>query len=163
MQFTSAQSAVVWTLVVVYGPCQGQERDDFATWLNASLIPSCENWMLLGDFNFYRSLENRNRPGRNLNDMVIFDTIICNLGLVELPIKGRRYTWSNMQDEPLLEQLDWFFTSNNWTISYPNTLVKPLARDTSDHIPCVVSIETRIPKANIFRFEKFLGRAAWFF
>jgi hypothetical protein len=28
---------------------------------------------------------------------------------VELPLKGRAYTWSNMQENPLLEQLDWFF------------------------------------------------------
>uniref|UniRef100_A0A453G251 Uncharacterized protein n=1 Tax=Aegilops tauschii subsp. strangulata TaxID=200361 RepID=A0A453G251_AEGTS len=41
----------------------------------------------------------------------IFNEIIGHLGLLELPIKGRSYTWSNMQDDPLLEQLDWFFTS----------------------------------------------------
>uniref|UniRef100_A0A453BG26 Uncharacterized protein n=2 Tax=Aegilops tauschii subsp. strangulata TaxID=200361 RepID=A0A453BG26_AEGTS len=41
----------------------------------------------------------------------IFNEIIGHLGLLELPIKGRSYTWSNMQDTPLLEQLDWFFTS----------------------------------------------------
>ena len=52
------------------------------------------------------------------------------MGLVELPRKGRAFTWSNMQQEPLLEQLDWFFTSNNWMLAYPNTLVMPLAKIT---------------------------------
>lgn len=60
-----------------------------------------------------------------------------------------------MQQDPLLEQLDWFFTSLNWTIAYPNTLVLPLAKPISDHIPCKVVISTCIPKANIFRFENF--------
>lgn len=60
-----------------------------------------------------------------------------------------------MQSEPLLEQLDWFFTSANWTIEYPNTEVLPLAKITSDHVPCQVSIGTKIPTANIFRFENF--------
>jgi hypothetical protein len=61
-----------------------------------------------------------------------------------------------MQDTPLLEQIDWFFTSVAWTAQYPCTLVLPLARITSDHLPCKVQIGTNIPKANIFRFENFL-------
>jgi hypothetical protein len=58
-----------------------------------------------------------------------------------------------MQDQPLLEQLDWFFTSCQWTLKYPNTLVHPLAKPVSDHTPCVIQIATHIPKAHIFRFE----------
>ena len=68
-------------------------------------------------------------------------------------IKGRAFTWSNMQAEPLLTQLDWFFTSVAWTTKYPSTVVNLLARPTSDHTPCVVSIGTDIPKAQVFRFE----------
>jgi hypothetical protein len=58
-----------------------------------------------------------------------------------------------MQNIPLLEQIDWFFTSCEWTLKYPNTVVQPLAKITSDHVPCVVTISTKIPKARIFRFE----------
>jgi hypothetical protein len=60
-----------------------------------------------------------------------------------------------MQQDPLLERLDWFFTSNSWTLSYPSTVVFPLSRPTSDHVPCVISIGTKIPKAQLFRFEFF--------
>ena len=87
--------------------------------------------------------------------MFIFNEIIGHLGIEELPIKGRQYTWSNMQDPPLLEQLDWFFVSPSWTSSFPNTLVHTLAKPSSDHVPCVVTIQTEIPKASIFRFENF--------
>ena len=55
----------------------------------------------LGDFSFYRSLENKNRSGGNLNDTMIFNDAIRYLGLIELPLKGRTYTWSNMQVDPL--------------------------------------------------------------
>ena len=34
-------------------------------------------------------------------------------------------------------------------------MVFPLAKPTSDHVPCVVSISTNIPKAKIFRFENY--------
>jgi hypothetical protein len=34
-------------------------------------------------------------------------------------------------------------------------MVIPLAKPTSDHVPCIVSIDTVIPRAHIFRFDFF--------
>jgi hypothetical protein len=107
----------------------------------------------VGDFNFIRSTENRNRPGADMNDIFIFNEIISYLGLLELPLKGRNFTCSNMQDQPLLQQIDWFFTSNCSISNNPNTLVTLFAKFTSDHTPCVVNISTVIPKAHVFCFE----------
>jgi hypothetical protein len=87
--------------------------------------------------------------------MLAFNDIIRSQNLTELPIKGRKYTWSNMQDDPLLEQLDWFFTSLHWTTAYPATLVTAQGKPLSDHCPCVVSIQTSIPGSNLFWFEHF--------
>jgi endonuclease/exonuclease/phosphatase family metal-dependent hydrolase len=111
--------------------------------------------MFIGDFNFYRSTKNRNRHSANMKDIITFNEIISNLDLQEILLKGRNYTWSNMQQEPLLEELDWCFTSSNWISNYPNTLLLPMARTTSDHVPCMVQIGTSIPKASVFRFESF--------
>ena len=155
VQFISKQNNEKWSLISVYGPCQGEARDNFVSWLYNLQIPLGENWLLLGDFNFIRSLDNRNLPRGDLNDIFIFNEIIAHLGLLELPLKGRSYTWSNMQDNPLLEQLDWFFTSADWITSYPMTEVLPMARSASDHVPCVVTIKTSIPKSKIFRFENY--------
>jgi hypothetical protein len=60
-----------------------------------------------------------------------------------------------MQQDPLLEQIDWCFTSTNWISDYPSSLMTPLAKTTSDHVPCVVQIGTNIPKAQVFRFENY--------
>ena len=114
VSFTSTHNSEVWNLVSVYGPCDGPLRDDFVQWLYHLQIPVDANWLLLGDFNFIRSLDNRNLPGGDVNDIFLFNEIIGHLGLLELPLKGRAYTWSNMQQQPLLEQLDWFFTSSSW-------------------------------------------------
>jgi hypothetical protein len=124
-------------------------------WLYNLTIEDEDLWLFMRDFNFYKSDENRNRLGGNFNDSLVFNDIISHLGLIELPIKGRSYTWSNMQNSPLLEQVDWFFTSVAWTGHFPRTMVMPLARITSDHIPCNVQIGTRILETNIFRFENF--------
>ena len=155
VSFTATHTSETWKLTTVYGPCNDPARSEFVSWFRSHAISDSENWIFLGDFNFYRSLNNRNRPGGNLADTFIFNDAIGHLGLVELPLKGRAFTWSNMQSDPLLEQLDWFFTSTNWTIDFPNTEVLPLAKITSDHIPCKVVISTKIPRANLFRFENF--------
>jgi hypothetical protein len=77
------------------------------------------------------------------------------LGIVEIPLHGRRYTWTNKQQPPLLERLDWFFSSNAWTLNYPHTFAKSLIMETSDHWPCVIEIRTTIPRARVFRFENY--------
>jgi hypothetical protein len=37
----------------------------------------------------------------------------------------------------------------------PNTLMLPLAKTTSDHVPCMIQIGTSIPKAKVFKFENY--------
>lgn len=155
IHFTSVHNNEQWFMVNVYGPCQGEMRDEFINWLYNLEVEPEQKWILMGDFNFIRSLDNRNLPGGDVNDIFIFNEIIGHLGLLELPLKGRRFTWSNMQDIPLLEKLDWVFTSASWISLYPMTQVTPLAKTASDHVPCLISISTSIPKANIFRFENY--------
>lgn len=88
--------------------------------------------------------------------MMLFNDIIQHLDLVDIPFEGKQFTWSNMQDDPLLEKLDWVFTSPTWKLSYPATSVKHLPKPISDHIPDVVKMDSHIPKAHIFRFENYL-------
>jgi hypothetical protein len=70
-------------------------------------------------------------------------------------MKGRKFTWSNKQQDPLLEKMGWFFTSASWTSSFPSTFVHSMINPTSDHVPCVVTIGSKIPRANIFSFENY--------
>lgn len=99
---SSLQTAKEWSLLNIYGPCTGPARDIFTTWLFYLNIPDNEDWLLIGDFNYIQSPENRNKPGGDVNDMLVFNDFIHSQSLVELPIKGRSYTWSNMQLNPLL-------------------------------------------------------------
>lgn len=74
-----------------------------------------DNWLILGDFNLIRSPQDSNKPGGSASEMLMFNDAITSLGLIELPLQGRSYTWSNKQQSPLLEKLDWLFTSATWT------------------------------------------------
>ena len=118
-------------------------------------MPDLTNWLLVGDFNLYRSPANRNKRGGDHTEMYLFNEAISALGLIELPLKGTRFTWTNKQLAPLLERLDLFFTSANWTISYPTIFVYPLVMETSDHGPCLISISTSIPVEISYVLETF--------
>lgn len=74
--------------------------------------------MIIRYFNLCRSMEDRNKEGGKFQDTLIFNEMISHLELVEIPLKERKYTWSDMQYDPLLE---WCFTSSNWITKYPNT------------------------------------------
>lgn len=103
--------------------------------------------MAEGDFNLMCYPKHRNEDGGNINEILGFNNAISRLSLVEIPLKGCKYTWTNCQPSPLLERLEWFFfLSNSWIIAFPNTVASTLSRDTADHTPCLISATTRVPR-----------------
>jgi len=118
-------------------------------------MPDDCDWLVVGDFNLYRNQENRNKPGGDLQEMFLFNEAISAQGWVELPFHRRKFTWTNKQDSPLLERLNWFFCSVSWSLSYPNTSAWSLTMGVSDHVPCTVHVNTSIPKGKVFRFENY--------
>lgn len=155
LEFVSKHNNAHWYLTNVYAPCSYAGKRDFLEWFSNIQMPDSLDWIIVGDFNLYRNPSDRNRPGADFSEMMLFNEAISSLGLVELPLKGRRFTWSNKQQSPLLERLDWFFTSAAWTLTYPNSFAYPLVMETSDHVPCVISVSTAIPKHFLFRFENY--------
>jgi hypothetical protein len=155
VKFPCALSGNRFHLTNIYGPCASYEKASFIYCLFNFDTSSFEDWILAGDFNLMRSPENRNRPGGNISDMLLFNDIIQHLDLAEISVVGRSFTWSNMQPDPLLEKLDWVFTSSPWALTYPDTSVQVLDRPVSDHSPFVVNIGTHIPKSKVFKFENY--------
>jgi hypothetical protein len=84
-----------------------------------------------------------------------FNEAISQLDLMEIPLHGLSFTWLNRQREPLLQRLDWFFISQEWLVFYPDTRATTLPRDISDHVSCLISFKSKVPKPKIFRFENF--------
>lgn len=64
-------------------------------------IQDDDNWIIMGDFNFYRSLEDRNRTGGDIMYTFRFNEAIGHLGMTGIPLKGCAYTWRNIQQDPL--------------------------------------------------------------
>lgn len=142
-------------LTNIYGPCTPDGKVDFINWLYNVDTERFEDWVLAGDFNLIRSPNDRNRPGANVQDIMLFNDLISHLDLAEIKFQGRQFSWSNMQSSPLLEKLDWVFTSSSWALSFPDTMVKVLGKPLSDHSPFVIIIGTGIPRSPLFRFENY--------
>ena len=153
IEFTSLHNNVIWILMNIHAPCTPAGKREFVRWFKNIQMPDVKEWLVIGDFNLIRKPEDRNKEGGDINEMFLFNEAINTLGLTELPLHGRRFKWTNKQPSPLLERLDWFFTSNAWTTNYPGTSVKSLVMETSDHWKSVIEIVTSIPKSRIFRFE----------
>ena len=43
VKFTSTHNGQTWSLISIYGPCQGPDRDDFIYWLNDLQLDADEN------------------------------------------------------------------------------------------------------------------------
>jgi exonuclease III len=144
-----------WISTNIYAPCSTEDKAIFLDWFKNIEMMDDSKWLIVGDFNLIRSPANRNKPGGNLSEMFAFNKAISKLSLVEIPLKGCRYTWTNKQQDPLLERLDWFFSSSSWASSFPNTWASTLSRDMSDHTPCLISAINSVPKPHTFRFENY--------
>lgn len=155
IKFTCHLDNSCFHLTNVYGPAHSTGKLAFITWLLNLDTSSFEDWLLTGDFNLYRSPDDRNKPGGSFSEMQMFNDTILGLDLLDIPFTGRRFTWSNMQPDPLLVKLDWVFVSAAWGLSFPATTVQPLSKPLSDHIPYAINIGSKVPRGTGFRFENF--------
>jgi len=153
VQMSSMHNNDSWLLTNVYAPCTDEGKRQFVNWFKNIQIPHEVDWLVVGDFNLMRKHEDRNKEGGDSSEMFLFNSAISSLGLNEITLQGRKYTWSNMQSNPLLQKIDWTFTSNSWNIKFPDTSVKGYDMTPSDHAPCLVRVSTKIPKTKVFRFE----------
>ena len=80
--------------------------------------------MVAGDFNLIYRDEDKNNANYNRAMMGRFRRFINDLALKEIPLHGRKYTWSNQQNSPTLVKLDRVLCSVNWEEKFPNCLLQ---------------------------------------
>ena len=67
IQFTCRTSSKSWILTNIYGPCNHEDKIEFIDWFGNIQMPNDVDWIIMGDFNFIRTPEDRNRPGGDVN------------------------------------------------------------------------------------------------
>ena len=100
---------LTWWFTGVYGPHQDREKVAFLDELREIRAQCTGPWCVGGDFNMIYCVEDKNND--NLNRAMIgrFRRFVNDSELKEIPLLGRRYTWSNERDAPLLSSWTGFF------------------------------------------------------
>jgi hypothetical protein len=126
---------IKWNLLVVYRAAQDENKIQFLSELSAFCSRSSEPILIGGDFNIVRYTEERNRTHALNRYSDMFNTLINFHELREIVMTGGLYTWSNNQEDPILEKLDTILASKEWEDIFPDTIVKKLPRRSRIIIP----------------------------
>jgi len=114
--------------------------------------------VILGDFNLIYKDEDKNNSNLNRAMMGRFRRLINDLSLKEIPLHGRKFTWSNLQDSPTLVKLDRVLCSVDWEQLFSDCLLQSAASEDSDHCPLILGLTDRKAGKPRFHFEPFWSK-----
>ena len=140
-------------LSVVYGPNSPVLGKDFWVELSDIFGPSFPCWYVGGDFNVIRRSSEKLGGSSLTPSMRDFDDFIREYEWLDPPLRSTPFTWSNMQESPVCKRLDRFLYSNEWELSFPQSLQEILPRRTSDHWQIVLETNPFKWGPTPFRFE----------
>ncbi|XP_039137390.1 uncharacterized protein LOC120274917 [Dioscorea cayenensis subsp. rotundata] len=90
---------------------------------------------------------------RNLGDIRKANDFLQAMSLLEPPMMGRRFTWTNGQSDPIWVKLDRFLISSEWTMIFLKIIQNCLPRVGSDHVPIRLEMGKIVTNPRPFRFE----------
>lgn len=122
----------------VYGPQGDDEKLRFLEQLVQFGEQVHMPWILNGDFNLICSEEERSSGRGNRRLMSKFRHTINRLGLHDMPMMGRRFTWCNQQERSVMARLDRVLFNNAWEDIHPISDLLPLSSNISDHTPLLI-------------------------
>jgi hypothetical protein len=155
MDLQNVMDGSVFRFTVVYGPSQQANGHTFFQELCDAKTSDGIPWMVTGDLNVTLHIKDRSNQNQNINQMRLFRSLIDFVNLIDLPLNGRNYTWSNERNEPTFVRLDRFFISTEWSRMFPNSMQITLPNTSSDHCPLLCECRSSFPTPNFFKFENF--------
>ena len=122
----------------VYGP--NSLRDRRLLWEELFGLNSWWNvpWCVGGDFNVVRFPPERFGSTSFTAAMREFSSFIFEQGLIDIPLQGGSFTWSNSREVVSKARLDRFLFSTDWEDKFPSVSQQHLPRLLSDHFPIVL-------------------------
>ncbi|CAM8938931.1 unnamed protein product [Rhodiola kirilowii] len=138
---------VLINFVNVYAPCDEKEKAKLWEGL-VSLKSFYEGEWIVGDFNSVLSEGERRCFLFCEKDAIMFQDFICVMGLVDTPLRGRRFTWGNKNGA---SRLDRFLLSPGVLSSWSKLEQKGLDKGPSDHSAVALMEEEKIWEVKPFR------------
>ena len=108
-----------------------EELFSLSSWWN---VP----WCMGGDFNVVRFPSEHSDSTVFTVAMREFSDFISEQSLIDLPLEGGSFTWSNLQEVESKARLDSFLFSTNWKAKFPNVCQRRMSMLLSDHFPIVL-------------------------
>jgi hypothetical protein len=141
-----------WWLTTVYGPQLDNEKLQFLQELRNVRQLVSDNWLVVGDFNMILTAADKNNANLNRRLMGEFRSLVHDLELREISLKGRKFTWSNDSTQT---RIDRAFCTTEWECMQPNSVLNAMSSLVSDHCPLLLVRRATMPKYKGFRFESF--------
>lgn len=146
---------VSWSISVVYGPQQDAEKIVFLSELQEVEQSISSPWLLLGDFNLIYEASDKNNNRLNRGMMQRFKSTLDRLGIKELPLSGRKLTWSQECSNPTQTKIDRAFCCLESDILFDSAQMSALSTSCSDHAPLFITGCVEREQNNSFRFESY--------
>ncbi|XP_058220671.1 uncharacterized protein LOC131330923 [Rhododendron vialii] len=138
-------------LANVYAPNEVEDRRVLWDELLGLKGNSSTPWCIGGDFNEISSISERKGCQRLERGMKEFLEFFNSMELLDIPMIGRKFTWTNYQDHAILSRLDRFLISQQWLDSF-KLLQWGLHRPISDHCPILLTDDSRDWGPRPFKF-----------
>jgi hypothetical protein len=94
--------------------------------------------------------------------MLDFSDFISNFGLLDIPLEGGSFTWSNNRTDVSMSRIDRFLYSMDWEDHFPSIHQKHLPRLLSDHYLIMLECGDFSRGRRPFRFENMWLRSDGF-
>ncbi|XP_026378165.1 uncharacterized protein LOC113272563 [Papaver somniferum] len=112
-------------------------------------------WCIGGNWNAILCQADRNIAGGTKRNGKKFRHFLNSQNLLDIPMAGGRFTWTNSQSSPLLLRLDRFVMPMEWEDRCPGLVQTRLKRPISDHAPILLSCYGGTSFKSPFRFENY--------
>ena len=143
-----------WTLSAVYRPQEVSDKISFIEEIKNIKQFALDCWMVTGDFNLIKKADEKSNGNINLQMMGRFRSALDQLELLEFPLLGRKFTWSNERENVTLTKIDRVLVTEAWELKFPNYQLTPASTSISDHCPLVLK-PMDLQHFKGFRFESF--------
>ena len=142
-----------WAFTGVYGP--NSDRDRSLLW--EELFGLCSwwgvPWCVAGDFNVVQFPSECSSSANFTSAMHRFLAFVSEQSLIDLPLVGGNFTWSNFREVASRSRLDRFLLSVNWEEKFPSICQRRLSRLLSDHFSILLKGVNLHGGKKPFRFE----------
>ncbi|CAN6579645.1 unnamed protein product [Malus baccata var. baccata] len=148
-----------WRLFAIYASIDEKKRRSQWQSLSKRIEQDKERCLILGDFNDI--LCNEEKEGGNYRgaaSMRDFRGFVAGNDLMDLGYEGYLFTWRNNRNSlPIQQRLDRGLVTHGWHDLYPDTIIRHVVLEGSDHAMLLLSTE----KFRVWRGRKFSFDGRW--